>query len=57
MEKVMSKGTKVEITDAMDTSWIGKQAVITEVILVSPLSYKLDIGGGHWLSDCLKKIS
>jgi hypothetical protein len=53
-----SVGDKVKIIDAMAIDWIGKEAVITKVLNYkdTPLGYKLDIGGGHWLHSTLEKI-
>lgn len=54
--KVFVVGDLVEVIDAMDVSFIGKEAEITEVVSQNPLCYKLDIGGGHWLHSQLARI-
>lgn len=54
--KVFAVGDLVQIIDAMDISWIGKEAEITEVISENPICYKLDIGGGHWLHSSLAAV-
>jgi hypothetical protein len=53
-----SVGDKVKIIDAMDTSWIGKEATIQRVInsYGFPIWYELNIGGGHWNHSTLEKI-
>lgn len=48
-------GTEVRIVDGM--SYIGREAAITRVISTNPISYELDIGGGHWLHSSLKQIN
>ena len=54
--KVFFVGDMVQIIDAMDVSWIGREAEITEIVSENPICYKLDIGGGHWLHSCLAEI-
>jgi hypothetical protein len=54
---VYLKGDKVKIINSLDT-WTGKIGIITSVNRSdnSPISYKLDIGGGDWSHHMLEKI-
>lgn len=51
---MFSIGDEVEIIKASSNGWIGKKAIIVDIVFSG--HYELNIGQGTWMGSCLKKV-